>query len=292
MKEILFRFLDFRLLSIFIIVSHSNISIAQSSGSSGQVWVGLRGSANSTSISVDESYKVLEGKEDSEKEYENITALGGGVGVVITYELNDFVSFSFQPYYNQIVFGYNTLYNWETSSDDISLKTNFDHSLDYLNFPVLVRFEYPISGGSGSIGNVYTSSGKKGTFTPFVEIGGQYSRMIGSRKRIESTTTEGEASVMSTSLINTYNLLNHDQWALVGGVGFSYDLGGLFRIALSGTYTYGLNNVANGKTRYSNDELTQRYYDAFDDFKWRNVGVELHLLFPIKFMLSGNFRAL
>lgn len=278
-----------------LLLFFSLISQAQFFDKDGQIWVGLRGSINWSQIAVETNHDVVLGNSDGVKNYRNITPYGGGIGILFTYEMNDFLSVSLQPHYDQVVFGYTSTY-LTTGSEELELKNEFDHSLDYINIPLLVRLELPFdrfgrfrktrAGG-------YTSSGKKGTFTPFVEFGGQYGKLVASRKRIQSSTKKGEAAIASSSaLINAYDLLNHDQWSLLFGGGVSYDIAGSFRVALSSTYTLGLNNVANGKTRYSNEVMTQQHYDVFDDFKWRNINLELHFLFPIKFMVSGNFRAL
>lgn len=257
----------------------------------GQIWVGIRGSVNWSSIKVKQEFSVVEGGAAEPKQYKNITPRGAGIGMILTYEVNDYLSVSLQPHYNQVVFGYQSNYTWTTKAGTSNLENKFDNRLDFLNFPLLFRFEFPLKSRKRWTRGL--GSGQKGSFTPFFEFGAQYGRLISANKFVESSLIENEVMNFSTtSLADTYDLLNHDQYSLLFGAGLSYDIGGSFRIALSGTYSMGLVNNANGSTRFTNDVLTEQYYDAFDDFTWRNIDVELHLLFPIKFIMSGNFRAL
>ena len=87
-------------------------------------------------------------------------------------------------------------------------------------------------------------------------------------------------------------MLNQRNAAWILGGGVSYDLGGSFRVAIDANYQLDIDPLINQKKRYSNEKLTLGYQDTFDDIKLRNWAVAIHFLFPLKFIYSGNYKAL
>ena len=89
-------------------------------------------------------------------------------------------------------------------------------------------------------------------------------------------------------VIGIQNLLNKGMLSWTAGVGASYDLGGSFRVAVTGQYKGAINGLTNKKNRYANEQLSIAYYDVFDNMRMNNWEFSAHLLFPLKLIYSSS----
>ena len=76
-----------------------------------------------------------------------------------------------------------------------------------------------------------------------------------------------------------------------GGGGIGYTIGNA-RFSLEINYRLGMNNITKEKTRYSNYSLVTGAYDVLDNMRLRNLELSLSFVMPLKFITSGNFRAI
>lgn len=309
-----------RLFSAFLIVIGS--TYAQQGDKDNQWWIGIKAGVNTTIIETVESYSPLSfsDADTPEKDYNIKSQLGYQVGILGTWDFWSSFTLSLQPYFAHHVFNYETTYEWTSPTNVMTIKNEHMNSYDYVYIPLLLRYElrFPsIFGGGGGKKNkpvdhghnhqknkrLYSSKMQKGgagakgdekaVFIPYLQVGYFYSRLLGAEKVVTYTeTVNGFEQEPADELIGITDLSNKANHGLLLGGGFSYDIGGSFRVAFDINYQLNMDLLTNQKNRYTNDKLVQQYYDVPDDIKMRNWDFSLHLIFPLKFVYSGNFKSI
>ena len=248
-----------------------------------QWWLGFKAGGNLTQAVPKERYSTFSSSSNADpalynKDYEDFHQLGANAGLEITVFHKGF-SFSFQPNYRRQRFFYSNDYLWtdsENSDNTLILRYEQDHQLDYLEFPVSVKYDIT-----------------RTKIRPSVFLGYYYATLINANKSLTITGTDlasGGANSFEYDqiIVGAKDLFIKSSMGVLGGVGGSYDVGNL-RISLDVTYRYGLNNISNVKNRFINNRLAGAG-DALDDIKLRNITFNLAVLFPMRFLGTG-FKA-
>ncbi|HNP17658.1 MAG TPA: porin family protein [Fulvivirga sp.] len=247
-----------------------------------QWWLGFKAGANLTKAMPETRYSGLSPTNYSsnqlEKEYAGFDKLGGQAGLEITFYHQGF-SFSLQPYYRRQRVSYSNNYEWvssENTANTLTLKYDQDHLLDYIELPLLIKYDIM----------------KSSKVRPFIQIGAYYGTLVNANKNIEISGTDfasGSAGPFEnqSQIIGAKALFTKSSVGLIGGAGFSYDFWNV-RLVIDASYRYGLNNITNVKNRYSENQLSG-IGDALDDMKLRNLSFNIGCLFPMRFISNqGN----
>ncbi|NJL12037.1 MAG: PorT family protein [Microscillaceae bacterium] len=249
-----------------------------------QWWIGFKSGASLTQAVPDERYTPFSSTDNPDltyyhKEYVDFKDWGAEAGLEITFFYGGF-SASFQPAYRRHRFTYTNDYQWfdtENDQNTLLLRYTQDHKLDYLEFPLLFKYDFT-----------------RTAFRPSVFLGGYISTLIEAQKTLTINGTDFASGaqnefVNEEIIVGARDLFIKSQVGLMGGIGLSYNVGNV-RLALQGLYRYGLNNITDVKNRYVNNRLAGAG-DALDDLKLRNISVTLSCLFPMRFLRTGSFRA-
>lgn len=249
-----------------------------------QWWLGFKAGANLTEPNVSQQYygfsPVNYPASDLDKDYDSWDKLGGQAGLEITFYHQGF-SFSFQPNYRRQSFSYSNTYQWlssENSANSIDLKYDYNHKLDYVELPLLIK--YDILKGS--------------KFRPFVQVGGYYATLTNANKEIEISGTDyasGNAGPFDNQqlIIGANDLFIKSSVGILGGVGVAYDFWNI-RLVFDASYKHGLNNIADQKNRYAENQLSG-LGDALDDIQLNNLSFNFGALFPLRFISSEGHNA-
>jgi len=246
-----------------------------------QGWLGLKLGINLTKVVPEKRYSSFSPIQTSEistyKQYESFNKVGVQAGIELNYSLK-FFSITIQPNFRRQIFAYRNEYVWTDENPNNTLQLNYyqQQYLDYIDIPLLLKFEYPTE-----------------SVRPFILIGGYYGWLVDANKSVEVTGVdrasgsdryfEKEAiSVGAKELYADYSA------GLIGGIGLNYDLGNI-RLTFDATYRYGMNNISSKSNRYSDSRLAG-IGDVADDFKMNNISINVGILFPMKF-LSTNYMA-
>ena len=274
-----------------------------SSESQDQWWIGFKGGMNATSIDVMDRFTAFSPTNALrpdllDKEYEDFTQYGTQVGLIVSYEFVDQISVSLQPQFINYRFRYSNFYSWvdfNEAGNQINLNLEHDHRLNYLEIPLLFRYDFDVAAASSG-GSRSSSGGTSGRWVPFVQLGGFYGRLLKGLKEIDIRQTDLAAgseneleAVQQTEDITDLLLQNHI--GIIGGGGIGYTIGNA-RFSLEINYRLGMNNITKEKTRYSNYSLVTGAYDVLDNMRLRNLELSLSFVMPLKFITSGNFRAI
>ncbi len=262
-----------------------------------QWWLGLKFGGNSTNPSIVNSFNIYSDSEDfGLKDYENDSRkYGYQIGIVGTFDFWQIVALSFQPSAKVYNYGYNYQLQWLDSNEAVALRSEYEHDMSmlYIDMPLFVKLEWKF-GGSASSGKVKaTKRGVKttGAITPFIQGGIFYSTLLSANKKIDYKLKEYdiqiEEEVFYTGVKNNYLV---SQWGFAFGGGCYYDFESV-RVGFDVNYRIGRNNITNQSTRYDDERLLTQYFDVNDDLKLLNWEAQLHVVFPFKFVYSGNFKA-
>jgi hypothetical protein len=249
-----------------------------------QWWLGFKAGANLTEATPETSYSGLSPTNYDasliEKKYDGFDKLGGQAGLEITFYHQGF-SISFQPNYRRQRFSYNNSYEWfslEDANNTLSLKYDQDHKLDYIELPLLIKYDIL----------------KSSKFRPFIQVGAYYATLASATKEIEISGTDfasGGAGPFENQkqIIGADQLFLKSSTGIIGGVGVSYDFWNV-RLVFDASYRYGFNNITNAKNRFSENQLSG-IGDALDDIKLRNLTFNIGLLFPMRFISDQGHNA-
>ena len=274
-------------------------AFAQFDQEDNQWWVGLKSGINKTKVRVSDEYTILSFTNNvaTSKNYNLKYGLGYQVGGIVAWDFYYNFNLSVQPYFANHKYVYEYEAKWESDINSLIIKDNHFQSVNFLNIPVLLRYEIrlPKFKGGSSFGSVAYKPiiTSHSDITPYLQAGISYTRLLTSSKNIQRVETVNSfSSAPEEELINTKNLTNKGGLDYVFGAGVSYDIAGSFRVALDAVYKIGSQNLTNQKNRFSNEKLTQKYFDAPDDIKLNSWQVNLHFLFPLKFIYSANYRSI
>ena len=204
--------------------------------------------------------------------------LGGQAALVFTFYTKGF-SISFEPGYASLMFEYTTQSSWSDIEDPVNtLDISFQHStrLNYLQFPLSVKYDL-----------------MRGIIRPFIGAGGYYDLLLNASRTIEKSGTDMASGASGPFNDDPITIGITDQFiksslGITGLIGASYDPGNI-RIIFDLRYHYGLNNITNTATRYSENQLAG-IGEAIDDIKLRYLTANLSFVFPLKF-IGKNFDA-
>lgn len=246
-----------------------------------QWWLGVRVGTTLTNATVIERYNLfsstLGADQQFDKEYRSFIDPGVHAGAVIVFNFGDF-GVAFQPTYNNMNLVYENTYFWQGAGSNSLLQENRHRVvLNYLELPLSFRYKYSL-----------------GSFTPFVQVGAFYGTLIKADKYIEiesfdAASGAGNAIDNTTPIIGAKPLFINSNWGVWGGLGVSYDAGNV-RLGLEANYRYGINNVTNRRTRYTDNRMIG-IGDALDDISLQNIEISFTCLFPMKFLQTGSFRS-
>ena len=245
-----------------------------------QWWLGFRAGANITEAVPDERFSAFSplnySSGELDKEYESFNLLGGYAGIEITYFHHGF-SFSFQPNYRRQRFEYANEFTWEgtTGNNTVRLKYVQDHQLDYIEFPLFIKYDII----------------RASRWRPFVQLGAYYGLLTSANKSLEvsgSDAASGAASPFENEsvIIGAEDLFIQSSAGLAGGIGLNYDVANV-RIVFDITYRYGLHNITNTETRFSENQLSG-IGDALDNIKMQNISASFGVLFPLRYVTKNS----
>lgn len=285
-----FRVLTIFLLFLFISTTHQVFSQRVQKKSSGpaqmnefldkQMYLGIRGGFTLTKPLPVTRYSVFSStdgtKEGYEKEYSGMNAPGPVAGIELTYTYYGF-SLSFQPNYRRYRFSYENNYQWTDTSgqNNLDLKYEQEHQLDYIEFPLFVKYEF-----------------LKGSLKPFVQAGFYYSRLFNANK---SLVISGKDKASGNNefedfpvIVSAEQLFIKSLMGYAAGIGASWDVGNI-RLILDIVYRRNTHNITNANNRYTENQLAGSG-DAMDDLKLRSITVNMACVFPMRFLNAKNFK--
>ena len=262
-----------------------------SSAPSPQWQLGMKGGINLTDVSSTAGYSVFDNlagpAENIAKTYDDpYSNLGVQFGLSGAFNINDRVSLLVEPVFSSVKFGYTNHYEWlevENPGSNILFDYDFDHTVNYIETPLLVRYHL-----------------LDGPLKPFIQGGGYYGFLIEASKEIganiEDNSSGGESILTTTSQeVGIDEQFIKSSVGLVGGIGVSYDVGnsplrndgstdlGVVRFSLSINYKYGLNNITDVQNRFLDSSLISGAYDSLDDLELRNIEISLSTVFTLKY---------
>jgi hypothetical protein len=248
-----------------------------------QYWLGAKGGINFTQPTVDERFTVFEpidGNYDGyKKEYQSFNKIGTQFQFVFQFSYRRFSIYA-APGYKSTLFTYKTKYKWQDvdkPTNSVELTYDQTQTVEYAYLPLSIKFEFLSS-----------------RLRPYIHGGGYIGYKFNAQKTLKISGTDN-ASGGATSfenqpiIIGATSLFNPLWYGLMGGVGLNYDLQTV-RIFVEGNYLYGLNNITNADTRYTENALSGSG-DALDNLKLSNVEVSAGVLFPLKFLISGGYKS-
>lgn len=292
---------------LFLIFSVSVSGVAQKLEKDNQWWLGLKGGINSTILQVGDRYSVytFSDANTSSKNYDLKYKKGFQLGILGAWDFWQGFNLSFQPQFATYKFSYESQNIWKSEGDELKVVDLHQQAISRLFFPLLLRYEFSLpkmghakqTHAHDKQSHVYHADNqhakKKSKTIPYLQAGMQYSRLIAAQKTVTRAETVNSFEYeQKQELVDIKDLFNQKNAAFMFGGGVSYDVGGSFRVALDATYQLDMDNLVNQKNRYSNEKLNLTYQDAMDDFKLRNWAFSIHFLFPLKFVYSGNYKAL
>ena len=139
-----------------------------------QWWIGVRGGVNFSSATAEQSYSVFSFTQDftngdNDKSYNSFTLPGLQFGFSVAYEFMTGLSVNVLPSYASYRFSYNNSFRWYESENQNNLVTtayNIETRLQYIDLPLTLKYEL-----------------SRGSFKPYVQIGGYYSFLTDAVKK-------------------------------------------------------------------------------------------------------------
>ncbi|MEA2041254.1 MAG: outer membrane beta-barrel protein [Bacteroidota bacterium] len=230
-----------------------------------QLSFGLKGGINFTFPNTGTEYSVFESSQIGPdqpdpflKEYEPFTQnMASQFAFISSYAFSDKLSISFQPALFHYNFKYMSQYSW-TGSQDYRLQFDFKQNLQYIELPLLLKFDL---------------SDKK--LQPYLQLGVHYSLLNKSTKY----TTRTEENIygefihdpLSAGTDSSYITSNI---GAIGGLGLSYKFK-RSKLGIETNFRYGFHNITRKDYRYRDNEITGQFYDAPDDMKLMNLSVNI-----------------
>jgi hypothetical protein len=251
-----------------------------------QWWLGARFGGNWTQAKVEERFTPfsaipgnLTPQINYEKTYRDFKELGAFSGVVVTLFHKGF-SVSLQPNYRRQRFSFTNQYLWlNPTNPDLNLVLDYDQEqkLDYIEIPLFIRYDILQS-----------------NLRPYVQLGGYYATLVNANLSIKRSGLDQASGFGSPFTEPTLDVGNPDYFiktsmGIMGGIGVNWDVWNV-RLFLDGNYKLGLHNIANQNNRYIDNRLASIGY-APDNFKLRNIEFSFGILFPLRYLITKNYRA-
>jgi outer membrane protein W len=245
-----------------------------------QWWLGLKGGANLSKVSVEKSYSAIAptnyGYSDIAKQYTNFDLIGSQVTLEATFYFKGF-SFSFQPTYQHTRFVYTTSYAWTSTleaTNHVELNFEQEQKIDHAIVPLIVK--YDITGNK---------------IRPYVQVGVYAAVLLNATKTVSVKGIDNAAGGVNeftdeSIIIGAKDLFAHNHWGLMGGAGLNYNLGNNVRLNVDVIYRYGMSNIVSTQNRYGSDRLSG-IGDVMDDLTLDNLAISVGCLFPLRFLSSG-----
>jgi len=246
-----------------------------------QWYVGIRGGMNLTKADPVQRYSVFSstaGSDSYTKSYQNFKQPGAVAGIEINFYYHG-ITASFQPNYRRQRFIYTNDYEWvdaSNSSNSLTLHYEQDHHLDYIELPLLIRYDI-----------------LKKSIKPFVQAGYYYGILNSANKSVTISGTDyasgGTNFDQTPIIVGAKDLFIKSSMGFIFGAGVSYDVGNI-KLIFDINYRLGTNNITNRKNRFTNNHLAGSG-DAMDDIKLRSISFNLGCLFPLRFLNVSHYRA-
>lgn len=244
-----------------------------------QWWLGFRAGPTLSGAVVDASHQVITPTNYDpaliSKRYRDYRDPGFQATFEVTFTFRD-LSVSFLPTYRTNRFAYTNTYQWadpEFESHYLELHYEQISKLAYIDWPLLVRYEFPLS-----------------RVRPYVQAGIYSSLRVDATKTVNPSGLDrasgGDNAFQQEPIVAGANdLFAKNHWGLAGGGGVFYNLGNV-RLSLEVLYKKGMSNIASPDSRYQNDRLTG-VGDVPDDLRLNTISVTVGCLFPLRFLQSG-----
>lgn len=287
-------------LIVIFLLGISFVLQAQFDPEDNQWWVGLKAGVNRTQLQIGDRYSVLSFDDGAllEKDYNLKKKSGYQVGGIVAWDFYYNFNITAQPYFANHKYSYSNKANWESPENNLEILDFHLQSINFLNIPLLLRYEFrlPKKNGGSSFNTVNTYRPiltAHSKLTPYIQAGISYTRLLGANKNIQRVETiNGFKSLEEEELLDISRLMNKGGLDYLLGGGVQYDIAGSFRIALDAVYKIGSQNLTNQKNRFSDNKLTLKYFDAPDDLKFNSWQVNIHFMFPLKFIYSPNYKSI
>lgn len=245
--------------------------------------IGLKGGVNYTQADPTKSFSSVvftqAPLEDTHKRVysEQFDNRGTQFGIALTFEYTNFFGVSFEPTYSQYNYGFKNSYLWQATEgfESVAIEYNHNQKLNYIELPLFFRFSF-----------------SQGPVIPYLQVGGFYNVLQNASKSVNTTQLDLAAGGFDElngdeNDVGITHLMDNKLYGLAGAVGISINLPHV-RVSLEGAYRYGMNNVANEYTRYSDPRSSTIHFDVLDDTSLRNMQFSLVCHFPINFGMGGN----
>ncbi len=245
-----------------------------------QWWLGLKGGANLSKVSVEKSYSAIAPTNydysDIAKRYTNFDLIGSQVTLEATFYFKGF-SFSFQPTYQHTRFIYTTSYAWTSTleaTNHVELNFEQEQKVDHAIVPLIVK--YDITGNK---------------IRPYVQVGVYAAMLLNATKSVFVKGIDNAAGGVNeftdaSVIVGAKDLFADNHWGLMGGAGLNYNLGNNVRLNVDVIYRYGMSNIVSAQNRYASDRLSG-IGDVMDDLTLDNLAISVGCLFPLRFLSSG-----
>lgn len=245
-----------------------------------QWWLGLKGGANLSKVSVEKSYSAIAPTNydysDIAKRYTNFDLIGSQVTLEATFYFKGF-SFSFQPTFQHARFMYSNTYSWSSdleATNHVELNFEQEQKVDHAIIPLVVK--YDITGNK---------------LRPYIQIGVYTAMLINANKSVTITGIDNAAGGVNefkeeSIIIGAKDLFAKNHWGILGGAGLNYNLGNNVRLNLDVLYRHGMSNIVSTDNRYGSDRLSG-VGDVMDDLTLDNLSFSAGCLFPLRFLSSG-----
>lgn len=247
-----------------------------------QWYMGFRGGVNLSKATPTASYSAISplnfNASETSKTYDGLSHPGGQAALVFTFYTRGF-SVSLEPGFITNVIEHSTTSSWsdsENSQNTLELMYNHRTKLNYLEFPLTVKYDL-----------------MRGVIRPFVGFGGYYGLLLNATRTIERSGTDSASgnSGPFTDAPVTIGITEQfikSSLGIKAVAGVSYDPGNI-RIIFDIGYSFGLNNITDTANRY-NENLLSGIGEATDDIKLQYLAANLSVVFPLKF-IGKNFNA-
>ncbi len=257
---------------------------------SSQWWLGIKVGGNLTGANPQTRYSLYSTTSATanptiyDKQYGNLNQTGFQFGVFTTYNFFRGISVSVQPSFGRYRFQYQNNYVWQSATvatDKLELNYNHVQTLDYLELPVMIKYDF--------LRDILGET----RFKPYIQAGIYYGLLINASKTVEVSGVDyaaGGINAFSNASITTKitDLYKKNNFGVIFGGGLSYDYGNV-RFALECNYRLGLSQIAEPSKRFSNNQLNG-IADVQDDIKLNNLEFSFGLLFPLKYLVSSKYK--
>ncbi len=235
-----------------------------------QWWLGLRAGSNLTNPNSETFYSVLSAidydAENLKKNYESFQSPGIQLGLDLTYYHRGF-SVGVLPTFKRYRYNYDNTLEWITTTDVFETKYMVAQNLDYLEVPVVLKYDLL----------------RSGNLRPFAQLGIQWAFAIGAEKSLSIIHQEGTPAVSSGGSISIDTKGDFKGFAAaLAGIGVNYDIGNI-RTSLDFSYSYGLTSIIDERRLFTENQLTA-IGDINDDIRLTNLQANLSFLFPLRFI--------